>query len=145
MKKNSGNVSIDAEQKIEIVGFAKKEREKLNSEGLAKLHREQYDALPKELQYTGDESVEQMLARKKNGETLTDAEEAYVNIYGSINDIQKIEANEADQKFQNDFNAALQEAGISSDSTMHISVSSAGEVKVTGLSDEDNEKMARQQ
>ena len=48
----------------------------------------------------------------------------------------KIEADEADRSFQNDFRDALQEIGISSDRTMHISISSAGEVRVTGLSDE---------
>lgn len=142
-KKNFQNTSTDAEKKLEIVGFAKKEREKLNAEGLAKLHKEQFDALPKELQYTGDESAEQMLARKQNGETLTDAEEAYVQIYGNVNDIQKIEASEADQRFQNEFNNALQEAGIPSDGTMHISISSTGEVEVTGLSNEDNEKVKK--
>lgn len=116
-------------------------REQLEKESIDRLHRTQYEALPKELQYTGNESVSQMLARKKNGETLTEAEEAYVKIYGNINEIQKAEASEAEQKFQKDFKAALQEAGISSDSTMHISISSAGEVSVTGLSEEDSEKV----
>ena len=83
------------------------------------------------------ESAAQMLARKQNGETLTDEEDAYVKIYGNIKDIQKIEADEADRSFQNDFRDALQEIGISSDRTMHISISSAGEVRVTGLSDEE--------
>ena len=35
------------------------------------------------------ESAAQMLARKQNGETLTDEEDAYVKIYGNIKDIQK--------------------------------------------------------
>ena len=103
-------------------------RKDLEKEGIDRLHKEQFEALPKELQYSGNESAAQMLARKQNGETLTDAEEAYVKIYGNIKDIPKIEADEADRRFQNDFRDALQETGISLDSTMHISISSAGEV-----------------
>lgn len=142
-QERNGSELQDGEKKL-LASLAEKDmREKLNYEGLARLHKEQFDALPKELQYAGDESAEQMLVRKRNGETLTAAEEAYVKIYGNINDIQKIEANEADQRFQSDFNAALQETGISSDSTMHISISSTGEVNVTGLSDEDNEKVKK--
>ena len=118
-------------------------RKGLEKEGIDRLHKEQFEALPEELQYSGNESAAQMLARKQNGETLTDAEEAYVKIYGNIKDIQKIEADEADRRFQNDFRDALQETGISLDSTMHISISSAGEVRVTGLSDEDNEKVKK--
>ena len=103
-------------------------RKDLEKEGIDRLHKEQFEALPKELQYSGNESAAQMLARKQNGETLTDAEGAYVKIYGNIKDIPKIEVDEADRRFQNDFRDALQETGISLDSTMHISISSAGEV-----------------
>ena len=118
-------------------------RKDLEKEGIDRLHKEQFEALPKELQYSGNESAAQMLARKQNGETLTDEEDAYVKIYGNIKDIPKIEADEANRRFQNDFRDTLQEIGISSDRTMHISISSAGEVRVTGLSDEDNEKVKK--
>ena len=64
-------------------------RKDLEKEGIDRLHKEQFEALPKELQYSGNESAAQMLARKQNGETLTDAEEAYVKIYGNIKDIKK--------------------------------------------------------
>lgn len=51
-------------------------RKGLEKEGIDRLHKEQFEALPEKLQYSGNESAAQMLARKQNGETLTDAEEA---------------------------------------------------------------------
>ncbi len=83
------------------------------------------------------ESAAQMLARKQNGETLTDEEDVLCENLWQHQGYKKIEADEADRSFQNDFRDALQEIGISSDRTMHISISSAGEVRVTGLSDEE--------
>lgn len=141
IQSNRCEILTGSEEKLAKGLRAKTEREEKNATSMLQLHKEQYQALPKELQYTGEKSVEELLARRKSCEELTDAEKAYVKIYGNINDIQKIEANEADQRFYQDFSDALQEAGISSESAMHISVSSTGDVIVTGLSEEDNAKV----
>ncbi len=133
-------------------------RRENNEKKTQELHEKQYQSLPKELQYHGTETEKELLARKRNGEKLTEAEEAYLQIYGNLADLAQIEMDQRISKAEKELKQALSEAGIDisdnayddasegscdgSYNKMHVKINPDGSVKVSGLSESDNKKAA---
>ena len=113
-----------------------------NEKEMDALHDRQFSELPEEERYTGKESVEELIERKRKGEILTGAEEKYIRIYGNMKDISDAENTLWSEDLQKEFQAACEEAGIGKDSQMHIRLSADGAVEVTGLTEEENQKAA---
>ncbi len=113
-----------------------------NEQAIAKLHEKQFNALPEELRYQGGETAKELLARKRNGEELTKAEEEYLRIYGTLEDIADAEAQERIEKTEKELKEALSEAGISTEGGIYVEIASDGGVTVGGLSEEENKKAA---
>ncbi len=111
-------------------------------EAMKKLHQEQYEALPAEKQYHGGETPEEILARKRNGEKLTEAEEEYLRIYGNLKDMADLEAEERIRKTHREVKQALSEAGIDPEAEIHVEIKSDGTVLVSGLPEEENKTAA---
>lgn len=113
----------------------KEKREEKNAKGMEALHRAQYDSLPEELKYTGNSSASELLQRQMQGEKLSDAEKAYISIYGNQTEIAQAEAMEQKQELEQGFSEYLASVGLSG-KAFEFTINSSGEVEVRGLEDE---------
>lgn len=105
-----------------------------------KLHQAQYDALPEELQYKGSMSVEELLEKEMQGEPVTEAERAYIAIYGNQNDIYQVECQKMKQKLEQEFSAYLESIGLS-DKEFSIHLETEGKAEVSGLDETQKEQV----
>lgn len=111
---------------------------------IERLHREQYDSLPKEERYTGAESVEELLAKKASGETLDKQEEAYLKIFANLHDYERAAAygriqNTLYPKIQE----ALEKAGIAVQGKAYvIEMDIYGKITITGDFSEEEKRTA---
>ena len=105
-----------------------------------KLHQAQYDALSEELQYKGSMSVEELLEKEIQGEPVTEAERAYIAIYGNQNDIYQVECQKMKQGLEQEFSAYLKTIGLS-DKEFSIHLETGGKAEVSGLDEEDKEQV----
>lgn len=107
------------------------------------LHQKQYESLPKEKQYQGGRTVDELLEDMANGRTLSEAELEYVKIYANLQDFEKARQkaelrNDCSQEFVKE----LEKQGISKEvlEGMRVEISGDGTVTVTGMEDEAAQK-----
>lgn len=114
------------------------------SDGIERLHREQYDSLPEEERYTGTDSVEELLDKKASGEILDKREEAYLKIFANLQDYEQAAAkgrmkNTLFPKIQE----ALEKAGIDIQGKEYaIEMDIYGRITVTGDFSEEEKRVA---
>lgn len=99
-----------------------------------KLHAAQFEALPDELKYKGNSTVNELLERQCQGEDLTAQEQEYVNIYGNLSDIQKAEAGyRLKRNISEKFSQELAEEGVNNEDIegTDIAIDSCGQVAVS--------------
>ena len=119
----------------------KEKREEKNAKGMEALHKAQYDALPEELKYTGKLSASELLQKQMKGEVLSEAEKAYIAIYGNQKETAQADAMEYKQKVEQDFSDYLDSVGLSG-KTFQFAITASGEVEISGLA-EEQEKLVR--
>lgn len=122
----------------EMLGLGRED----NHVKIKELHEKQYEALPIEKQYHGEETIEELLSRKRNGEELTEAEKAYLEIYGNLEELADTEYDISVRKTFEQLKDALWEAGIDISLGIHLEISPDGNVTVSGLSGEENRMAA---
>lgn len=113
----------------------KEKREEKNVKGVEALHKAQYDALPEELKYTGDLSASELLKKQMQGETLSEAEKAYIAIYGNQKETAQAESTENRQKLEQEFSEYLDSVGLSQ-KVFTFTITSSGDVVINGLEEE---------
>lgn len=111
-----------------------------NTAETERLHQAQYNALPEELKYRGDSSVEELLEKELRGEPVTEAERAYIAIYGNQNDIYHVECQKRKQELEQDFSAYLESVGLSG-KEFSIHLETGGKVVVSGLDEAQKEQV----
>lgn len=126
------------EKRLALGKAVKEKADARNAEEIRKLHQAQYDALPEELKYMGTLSAAELLEKEKSGEPLSDAEWAYVAIYGNQNDIYQVECLKMKQGLEQEFADYLESIGLSG-KQFEIRLATAGKVEVSGL-DEKQQK-----
>lgn len=115
------------------LGYAVKEKMiQKNTEGISTLHQAQYDALPEELKYTGTMSATELLEKEKRGETLSEAEQAYIAIYGNQNERYQVESAKMKHGLEQEFSDYLETIGLSNRS-FEIYLTTAKKAAVSGL------------
>lgn len=102
------------------------------------LHQAQYNALPEELKYKGDSSVDELLEKELRGEPVTQAERAYIAIYGNQNDIYHVECQKRKQELEQDFSAYLESVDLSG-KKFSIHLKTGGKAVVSGLDEVQKE------
>ncbi len=109
------------------------------------LHKQQFEKLPKEKQYTGTQSVDELLRQMAAGASLTDAELEYVRIYANLKDIEKAKQQcnfkEETAKMLAEDLACL---GVSPQELerLQIQIKSDGTVITNGIADKNVQKQA---
>ena len=71
----------------------KAELKEKNAKGLAEIRNKQFNSLPDNMKYKGKESLAELLNKKSSGNKLTPQEEEYIQIYGSLIDIEDVHQN----------------------------------------------------
>ena len=118
-------------------------KEKNGARNLAeteKLHQAQYDALPEKLRYKGSLTVEKLLEKDLHGETVTEAERAYIAIYGNQNDIYSVECQKRKQGLEQEFPSYLESIGLSG-KEFSIHLETDGKAVVSGLDETQNKQV----
>ena len=84
-------VESNPKKRASLRAALKEKNETRNLAETEKLHQAQYNALPEELKYRGDSTMEELLEKELRGEPVTAAERAYIAIYGNQNEIYHVE------------------------------------------------------
>ena len=124
--------------------LAKEVRAKMdakNISGIQSLHQTQYNALPLELKYDGTLSVNELLENKLNGKALSEAEQAFLSIYGNQNEIYQVESQKMKQFVEQNFSAFLASVGLS-DKRFDVHLTTDKKAEVLGLAEEENQVVA---
>ena len=128
-------------EKRAALGAALKEKnDARNAAETEGLHQAQYNALPEKLIYKGDSSVEELLKKELRGEPVTEAERAYIAIYGNQNDIYHVECQKRKQELEQEFSAYLESVGISG-KEFSIHLKTGGKAVVSGLDEAQKEQV----
>ena len=115
---------------------AKEENEARNATGISKLHEKQFEELPEELKYRGNLSASELLEEERNGRTLSEAERAYVAIFGNQEEIYQGESMRRKAGAQKEFSEFLESMGLSGKS-FEIYLPPYGNVRISGLEGEE--------
>ena len=130
-------------EKRASLGVALKEKnEARNLAETEKLHQAQYDALPEELKYKGSLSIEELLDKDLHGEPMTEAERAYIAIYGNQNDIYSVECQKRKQGLEQEFFLYLESIGLSG-KEFSIHLETGGKAVVSGLDEMQNKQVEK--
>lgn len=116
-----------------------KETEQNYRKELEQLHQKQYESLPKEKQYRGERTVEELLQDLAEGKDLSEAEWEYVKIFANLIDAEKAQQKaELKNDFSDEFNMDLDGMGIFREDIegMQVRIGSDGTVTVDGIEDE---------
>lgn len=116
-----------------------KESEQNYRKELEQLHQKQYESLPKEKQYRGERTVEELLQDLAEGKDLSEAEWEYVKIFANLIDAEKAQQKaELKNDFSDEFNMDLDGMGIFREDIegMQVRIGSDGTVTVDGIEDE---------
>ena len=113
-----------------------------NAAEIERLHQAQYDALPEELKYKGFFSMEELLKKELLGEQITEAERAYVAIFGNQNDIYQVECQKRKQGLEQELSAYLESVGLAG-KEFSIHLETGGNVVVSGLDETQMEQVDR--
>ena len=128
-------------EKRALLGAALKEKnETRNLAETEKLHQAQYNALLEELRYKGSSTVEELLEKELHGEPMTEAERAYIAIYGNQNDIYHVECQKRKQELEQDFSAYLESVNLSG-KEFSIHLETGGKAVVNGLDEAQKEQV----
>lgn len=103
------------------------------------LHQEQYESLPKEQQYKGGKTAEELLQDLADGRDLNEAEREYIKIFANLSDFEKAKQKAGlKSDFSREFVQELERQGISKDDIegMNVRISGSGAVTVDGIQDE---------
>ena len=138
--KNAKLVEGDPKRRAELGAEIKAKNDARNVAETEKLHQAQYDALPEELQYKGSVSVEELLEKEMQREPVTEAERAYIAIYGNQNDIYQVECQKMKQGLEQEFSAYLESLGLS-DKEFSIHLETGGKAEVSGLDEAQKEQV----
>lgn len=131
----------NASKERHVLGKAVKERnDTKNAEGINALHQAQYDALPEALKYTGSLSAAELLEKRKNGVTLSEAEQAYIAIYGNQNSIYQAENAERKNRLEQEFSDFLKSIKLS-DTSFEFHLTASGDVEINGLEGKQQEEV----
>ena len=122
----------NSEERAALGAALKAKNDTRNTAETEGLHQAQYNALPEELKYKGDSSVEELLKKELRGEPVTEAERAYIAIYGNQNDIYHVECQKRKQELEQEFSAYLESVGLSG-KEFSIHLETGGKVMVNGL------------
>ncbi len=122
----------NSEERAALGAALKAKNDTRNTAETEGLHKAQYNALPEELKYKGDSSVEELLKKELRGEPVTEAERAYIAIYGNQNDIYHVECQKRKQELEQEFSAYLESVGLSG-KEFSIHLETGGKVMVNGL------------
>lgn len=125
-------VQTTPEERYEMGLAAKEKREAANAEGINRLHQKQYEELPEELKYKGAMSASELLEEEKNGKILSEAEGAYIAIYGNQNEIYQEEVLKRKQGLEQEFADFLESMGLS-DKSFEIYLPPFGNAQISGL------------
>lgn len=120
------------ERRAALGAAIKAKNDARNEAETGKLHQAQYDALPEELKYKGDSSVEELLEKELREEPVTETERAYIAIYGNQNDIYPIECKKRKQGLEQEFSMYLESIGLL-DKEFSIHLETGGKAEVSGL------------
>ena len=104
------------------------------------LHQAQYNALPEELKYKGDSTVEELLEKELRGEPVTEAERVYIAIYGNQNAIYSVECQKRKQGLEQEFSSYLESIGFSG-KEFSIHLETGGKAVVSGLDEAQKEQV----
>ena len=120
----------------------KAELKEKNAKGLAEIRNKQFNSLPDNMKYKGKESLAELLNKKSSGNKLTLQEEEYIQIYGSLNDVEDVHQNILLKDIQNRLSADLESIGIDTSKSISIKIDYKKDVTVTGLTEEENVEAA---
>lgn len=129
-------VQTTSDERYELGLAAKEKREAENAEGIDRLHQKQFEELPEELKYKGAMSASELLEEEKNGRNLSEAEAAYIAIYGNQNEIYEAEVLRRKQGLEEEFSEFLDSMGLS-DKSFEIYLPPFGDAQVKGLYGEE--------
>lgn len=120
----------------------KAELKEKNARGLSEIRNKQVNSLPDNMKYKGSESLAELLNKKSSGKKLTPQEEEYIQIYGSLDEIEDVHQNILLADIQKRLNADLDRIGIDTSKNISIKIDCKKDVTVTGLTEEENTKVA---
>ena len=120
----------------------KAELKEKNTKGLAEIKNKQVNSLPDNVKYKGKESLAELLNKKSSGKKLTPQEEEYIQIYGSLDEMEDVHQNILLADIQKRLNADLDRIGIDTSKDISIKTDCKKDVTVTGLTEEENMKVA---
>lgn len=129
-------IQTTQEERIALGQEIKRKYDAKNAEGISALHRAQYDALPEELKYTGNLSASELIDKEKNGGRLSEAEKAYVAIYGNQNEIFQAESIQIKYRFEQEFADFLKSIGFSAGESFEIHLNNSETVEISGVDEE---------
>ena len=118
----------------------KAESDARNLAEIEKLHQIQYDTLPDGLRYKGSSNVEELLEKDLKGDSVTEAERAYIAIYGNQNDIYQVECKKRKQTVEQEFSVYLESIGLS-DNAFFVHLETGGKAVVSGLDEMQNKQV----
>lgn len=116
----------------------KTELKEKNAKGLAEIRNKQFNSLPDNMKYKGKESLAELLNKKSSGNKLTPQEEEYIQIYGSLIDIEDVHQNILLKDIEKRLSADLESIGIDTSKSISIKIDYKKDVTVTGLTEEEN-------
>ncbi len=101
---------------------------------LEDIHKKEYQALPEDEKYHGEESIEQLLMKWTLGETLSSSEKNYLKIFSNLSDYERAEAsNYIIHSLYPQIEEELQKAGNDlDDKEWGIEIDIYGNVAITG-------------
>ena len=120
----------------------KAELKEKNEKGLTEIRNRQVNSLSDKMKYKGKESLAELLNKKSNGTKLTPQEEEYIQIYGSLNDIEDVHQNILLKDIEKRLSADLVSIGIDTSKSISIKIDYKKDVTVTGLTEEENVQAA---
>lgn len=129
-------LSEDNQERYSQAIRVKEESIARNAAGIEDLHKKQFEELPEELKYRGTKSVSELLEEEKNGRTLSEAERAYIAIYGNQKKICQGEAWKRKEGVEKEFSEFLESMGLSGKS-FEFYLPPYGNVQVSGLEGEE--------
>lgn len=119
-----------------VLGKAVKEKnDAKNAEGISALHQAQYDALPEALKYTGTLSASELLEKEKSGGILSEAERAYIAIYGKQDEIYQTESMVGKCRLEQEFAEFLDSMELL-DKSFEFYLTTSGDIEIRGLEGE---------
>lgn len=133
-------VESNPEKRAALGAALKEKNDARNAAETEGLHQAQYNALPEKLIYKGDSSVEELLKKELRGEPVTEAERAYIAIYGNQNDIYHVECQKRKQELEQEFVAYLESVGLSG-KEFFIHLETDGKAVVNGLDEAQKEQV----